>query len=183
MVGNGILEGRTKDLSMGKAAVVFIFLFGILGPSRTFALLGDIPTVNTVQGTSNINLNFSTAASNQQIGLFLVNSNDSTGFHITFTFQNKGFFKVGTHQFVMTNLVLNKVAGSGGALGGGLTEPVNVPIVLDGAGSWTWSPCPPAPTTETDSYFIEIKADWADPASGIAGFYKEKINAVIVSGP
>ncbi|HKP98462.1 MAG TPA: hypothetical protein VJ385_22215 [Fibrobacteria bacterium] len=151
------------------------------GSGLAFGALGDIPTVNTVQNTgSNLSLNLTAAGTHQQLGLFLVNSNDATGFHITFSFQNKGFFKAGTRQIALTNIVLNKVSGT---LGGGLVEPINTPIVLDGSGNWTWSPCPPAPTTETDSYFVEIAADWTDASGGIAGFYYEKINAVIVSGP
>ena len=170
---------------MRNCAAVSAVLIGLLGAGRAAAQLVAVSPTNTVQSISNISLNFSTAGTGQQIGLFMVNSNDINGFHITFTFQNQGFFIYGstTHKFAMTNLVLNKFPSGGGTLGGGLTEPVNVPITLDGSGSWTWSPCPPAPTTETDSYFIEIKADWANPAGGLAGFYKEKINAVIVSGP
>jgi hypothetical protein len=177
---SAIPNGRTRAAFMRKTAAVFAIFSATLGSGLPHAALGDSPTVNTVQGTSNINLNFAAAGTHQQLGLFLINSNDATGFHITFTFQNKGIFKAGTRQIALTNIVLNKV---GGTLGGGLTEPVNVPVTLDGSGSWTWSPCPPAPTTETDNYFVEISADWADPSGGIAGFYHEKIDATIVSGP
>lgn len=165
---------------MGKSALLSALLVGILLPLRSFAALGDSPTVNTVQTTSTLGLGFSAAGTHQQLGLFLINSNDPAGFHITFTFQNKGFFKSGAHQFAMTNLVLNKVSGT---LGAGLAEPIDIPITLDAGGNWTWSPSPPAPTTETDSYFVEIAADWSDPSGGIAGFYLEKITPVIVSGP
>jgi hypothetical protein len=162
---------------MFKVLLTSLVLAGTLGPGRLLAALGDIPVINTVQGTSTINLNFAAPGAHQQIGLFLINSNDSTGFHITFTFTNNGNFKSGARQFAMTSLVLNKISGT---LGGGLTQPVNLPITLSG-GSWTWSPG--VPTTETDNYLVEIAVSWTDQASGIAGFYQEKITAIIASGP
>jgi hypothetical protein len=165
---------------MLKAAAVFTIFFGFFGLGVSSALLGDTPLINTAQTTSNINLNFTAAGTHQQIALILIHSNDPAGFHVVFTFQNKGFFTVGTRQFAMTSIVLNKVSGT---IGSGLTDPVDMPIVLDGAGTWTWSPSPPLPTTETDGYLLEIAVNWANPASGLAGFYQERITCTIVSGP
>ncbi len=161
-----------------KAVPICLFLAITLGASQASAALGDSPLVNTIQGTSNINLNFSSSGTHQQIGIFVISSNDPAGFHVTFTFANKGAFKVGTRSFTMTNLVLNKISGT---LGGGLTEPANDPIVLDGSGSWTWSPG--VPSSETDAYLVEIDANWPDPSSGIAGFYLERITCTIAHGP
>ncbi|MEO7425130.1 MAG: hypothetical protein ABI036_08075, partial [Fibrobacteria bacterium] len=171
-------EGRKPPLY--KAAAAIAFCLALLSQTGVHAALGDLPVTNTVQSISSVNLNFGTAGSHQQLGLFLINSNDVTGFHITFTFQNKGFFKSGTRQFAMTNLVLNKISGTYGWGAG--AEPVNVAITLDGAGSWTWTPGG-VPSAETDAFLVEIAADWADQSSGIAGFYMEKVTPVIVSGP
>ncbi len=161
-------------------AFILVAFSALAAPIETSADLGDTPLINTYQGTSNINLNFTSSGTHQQIALFLISSNDPAGFHVTFTFQNKGFFKVGSRQFAMTSIVLNKVSGT---LGTGLTEPANMPITLDGAGAWTWHPTPPAPTTETDGYLVEIAVDWANPATGLAGFYQERITCSVASGP
>lgn len=159
-------------------ALVFMVFTGLLGLGRSVAALGDLPLTNTVQTTSVINLNFTAAGTHQQVALILVNSNDPAGFHVTFTFQNQGNFTVGARSFPMTNIVLNRINGT---LGGGLVEPVNMPITLDGAGIWTWSPG--VPTTETEAYLMEIAVDWTDPSSGLAGFYQERITCTIASGP
>jgi hypothetical protein len=163
---------------MLRTLAMSLVMVGTIGLSSTSALLGDIPLVNQAQGTGNITLDFATAGTHQQLGIFLINSNDPAGFHVTFTFTNKGFFKVGSRQFAMTNIVLNKISGT---LGGGLAEPANMPITLDGSGSWTWSPG--VPTTETDGFLVEIAADGSSQATGIAGFYQERISCVIASGP
>jgi hypothetical protein len=165
---------------MRKSAGIFIAFLGLIGLENPSALLGDLPVVNTAQSTSVVNLNFTAAGTHQQIALIVINSNDPAGFHVTFTFQNKGFFKVGAHQFPMTSIVLNRINGT---LGAGLAEPINMPITLDAGGSWTWSPSPPVPTTETEAYLLEIAVDWANPVSGIAGFYQERITCTIAPGP
>jgi hypothetical protein len=164
---------------MFKQLTFSLLLFGLIQPPTTWALLGDLPAVNSAQGTSVINLNFGTPGSNQQIALFLINSNTVAGFHLTFNFFNLGNFKIGTRQFPMTALKLNKISGT---LGGGLTEPVNVNMLpLDGSGNWIWSPG--APTSETTNYLIEITASWDDQSSKIAGFYQEAITCTIAAGP
>jgi hypothetical protein len=162
---------------MRKSALAPILAF-ILGAGPAYAALGDLPLTNTAQTTSIVNLNFTSAGTHQQVALILINSNDPAGFHVTFTFQNKGFFTVGARQFAMSNIVLNKVSGT---IGGGLVDPANTAMTLDGAGSWTWSPG--VPTSETDNLLLEIAVDWADPSARLAGFYQERITCTIASGP
>lgn len=166
-------KSRSRSLWLG--ALLF---FGI-GLAEPDAALGDLPLVNTLQGTSSFNLNFSQASANQQIALFLINSNDPNGFSVTFTFANKGAFAAGGRSFSMASIVLDRVSGT---LGSGLTEPLDEPVTLDPAGTWTWSPGN-SPTTETVNYIIEIKVTWPDPSPGLAGLYLESINAVITGGP
>lgn len=158
--------------------LVFMVFAGFPGLGLAVAALGDLPLTNTVQTTSVINLNFTAAGTHQQVALILVNSNDPAGFHVTFTFQNRGNFTVGARSFPMSNIVLN---GLSGTLGGGLAPPANMPVTLDGAGTWSWSPG--VPTTETDAYLLEIAVDWANPSGGLAGFYQERISCTIASGP
>ncbi len=161
-----------------KAALVLV---GILGSLPASAAWDDPPLVNTVDpAANNLSLNFSSPGVHQQVALFVVNSNDAAGFHLTFTFANKGNFKVGTRQFPLLNVVLNAVSGT---LGTGLASPANDPLVINpGTGIATWSSTG-VPTSATDSYLIEIDADWADQSTGIAGFYLENITASIGSGP
>lgn len=153
----------------------------LLGPGigTVQADLGDIPLINQLQGTSVFNLNFTQPGANQQVAVFLVNSNDPDGFSVTFTFSNLGRFGAGNNSFAMTTFVLN---GIDGTLGAGLAAPVNQSFTLDGGGSWTWSPGN-SPTTETVNYLVEIKVGWADQSSSLAGLYRETINAVITGGP
>lgn len=163
---------------MRKAWIISVVLAGTVGLNSPSALLGDLPLVNMQQGTSNISLNLENAGTHQQLGLFLINSNDPLGFHVTFTFANRGNFQAGARQIPITNLVLNKISGT---LGTSPTDPVNVPITLDGSGSWTWSPG--VPTVETENLLVEIAGDWAGESGRIAGFYRESITCVVASGP
>ncbi|MDB5106374.1 MAG: hypothetical protein JWP91_4063 [Fibrobacteres bacterium] len=151
-----------------------------IAPSR--AAWTDPPLVNTIQSaTANLGLNFGSPGIRQQIALFVVNSNDSTGFHVTFTFTNKGFFKVGARQFAMSNIVLSSVSGT---LGAGLAAPADMALSVNpGTGVATWNPTSVPPTSATDNYLIAIYADWADQSARLAGFYQETITATIVSGP
>lgn len=135
--------------------------------------------INTIQAQGNIGLNFNQPATNNQIAIFIVNSNYAAGFHIQFNFSNKGKFIQGSKEIAITSMVLNKMGS--GTLGAGLTEPTNLAITLDGSGNWNWSPG--VPTTETVSYLIEIKASWSDPSSQIAGFFLENIQPTIFIGP
>jgi len=166
-------KSRPRSICLGALFVIAAAL------SEAKAALGDLPLVNNLQGTSTFNLNFSQASANQQIALFLINSNDPSGFSVTFTFANKGAFAAGSRNFSMASIVLDRVSGT---LGSGLTEPVDELITLDAGGAWTWSPGN-SPTTETVNYIIEIKVTWPDPSPGLAGLYLESINAVITGGP
>jgi hypothetical protein len=157
-------------------------LIGLLFSAQSsFGAWDDPPLVNTVQAAmGNLSMNFGMPGVHQQIALFLVNSNDPAGFHVEFTFANKGNFKVGTRQFAMSNVVLSEVSGT---LGPGLTAPNNTPLTIDaGTGIATWTPAG-TPAGATDNYLIAIYADWADQSSKLAGYYMENITAVIVSGP
>jgi hypothetical protein len=167
---------RYKRLRKTLAGVLLL-----LGPGMGMAQadLGDIPLVNQLQGTSVFNLNFTQPGAGQQVAVFLVNSNDPDGFSVTFTFSNLGRFGSGGNSFAMSTFVLN---GIDGTLGAGLTAPANQSFTLDGSGSWTWSPGN-SPTTETVNYLIEIKVNWTDQSSSLAGLYRETINAVITGGP
>lgn len=164
---------------MLKSWVKMMVISCLLGIGLSHAALGDLPTINTAQGNSVISLNFSAAGTHQQIAIFLINSNDPLGFHLTFTFQNKGVFKSGSRSITPTSLVLNQLSGT---LGTNLVPPIDLAITPDGAGVWTWSPGPVLPGTETDSYLVEIAATWPEPAGAIAGFYQEKITCVMTSG-
>jgi hypothetical protein len=177
---NPVPLGRALYESWRSAAAVFLVVFGILGIRESSAALGDPTPINSVQCISITSLNFSASGVRQQIGLFLINSNTSNGFHITFSFENLGNFKAGTRSIAITALVLNKISGTFGSA----TDPANEVITLDGSGDWIWRPFfTTPPIAETENYLVEIDASWTAPVGGIAGFYMEKINAVIVSGP
>jgi hypothetical protein len=159
-----------------------IALIGLLcSADSALGAWDDPPLINTVQSAmGNVALNFGSAGVHQQLALFIVNSNDSAGFHVDFTFANKGYFKVGTRQFAMSNVVVSEVSGT---LGTGLTAPVNYPLTIDaGTGVATWTP-PGTPTAATENYIVAIYVDWSDQSSKMAGFYLENITATIVSGP
>jgi hypothetical protein len=157
-----------------------LFMAAILLPLQTRAAWDDPPILNSVQAaTGNLSINFGMPGVHQQIAIFLVNSNDPAGFHIDFTFANKGFFKTGTRQFAMTSV---RVAKYGGTLGTGL-DPAEATLTVDGTtGVATWFPSG-TPSSATDNCVIAIYASWADHSSGMAGFYLESITASIVSGP
>lgn len=152
----------------------------LLLPIQIRAAWDDPPTINSVQAaTGNLSINFGMPGVHQQIAIFVVNSNDASGFHIDFTFANKGNFKTGTRQFPMTSVT---VAKYGGTLGAGL-DPAEASLTIDGTtGIATWSPSG-TPASATDNCVIAIYASWADHSSGMAGFYLESISASIVSGP
>lgn len=159
-----------------------ILLLAVLACANPcWAQWDDPPHVNTVQATTGIvNLNFGMGGDRQQIGIFIVNSNDPAGFHVDFTFANKGMFKTGSRQFSMSGVVLSPM---GGTLGSGLGVPSDYSLSVDGTtGIATWSPGG-TPGSATVNYIVAIYADWADQSSLLAGFYQENISAVIVSGP
>jgi hypothetical protein len=142
---------------------------------------GDPLVVNTVQASAGaVNLSFGSQGTRQQLAIFVVNSNDPAGFHIDFTFANKGVFKSGPRTFSMTNVVMDPL---GGTLGAGLTVPNELSLTIDGtSGIATWSPTG-TPTSSTENYIIAIYANWADQSAQLAGFYQEIISAAVASGP
>ncbi len=144
--------------------------------NKLYASLDE--NINTIQTQGNIGLSLGDGGSNEQVAILIINNNYAAGFHITFTFTNKGKFKKGSKEITMTSLVLNKM--STGTLGSGITAPTNAPITLDGSGSWTWSSG--AQTTETTNYMLEIKISW-NGSSNSAGFYFENVTAAIAVGP
>ena len=161
-----------------KSTGLLFFVFLYLSTSTLFASLDD--NINALQTQGNLGVDLNRTGNNEQVAVLVINSNYAAGFHITFTFTNKGKFKKGSKEITMTNIVLNKM--NSGTLGTGLSEPVNLTMLpLDGSGSWVWSPG--TPTTETINYVMEIKVSWSSPGSGNAGFYFENINAVISVGP
>src|SRR5438046_700929 len=107
---------------MFKKVTFGLILIGILSWTEAGA------TVNTIQTvSSSVNLNFGTGGVKQQIQMFLVNSDDPAGFHLTFTFSNKGKFISGPREITMTSIVLNKV---GGTIGAGLNDPVDYALAV-----------------------------------------------------
>jgi hypothetical protein len=155
-----------------------------IGLANAWAAWDDAPLVNTAQAsTSSLSLNFGQLGVHQQIGLFMINSNDNTGFHVNFTFANKGYFKAGVRQFALKNIVLSRLSGT---LGTNLDEANNTPLTVDaGTGVATWNPVGlgGAPVSATENYLVAIYADWDDQSSGLAGFYQESISATMISGP
>jgi hypothetical protein len=160
-------------------SAAFMALLVLLNHAR--ADWDDPPLVNTVQASTGVvSLNFGSQGSRQQIAIFVVNSNDPAGFHIDFTFANKGLFKSGTRTFAMSGVMLDAV---GGTLGPGLTPLNDLALTVDGTtGIATWSPGG-TPTGATEDFVIAIYANWADQSALLAGFYQENISAVVVSGP
>lgn len=158
------------------------FFFAILVAS-VFVLdaqgnVGDFPVVNTLQSQGVFGLDFSSRTVGGQLALFLINSNHPNGFDVTFTFANKGKFKSGAHSIPMTNICLNRLSG---AIGTGLTAPVNQAVTLDSDGMWVWDPGA-SQSTETVNLLVELKCDWPDTWNYMAGFYSETITATISVG-
>ena len=166
---------------MGKIFTAGMLMAALLFPMQARADFGVAPIVNTIQGATSIfNLNFGMPGVRQQIAVFVINSNDDAGFHVDFTFANKGYFKTGTRQFAMTSVILSQY---GGTLGAGFVPMTDVALTIDpGTGIATWIPSG-TPTASTDNLVVAIYASWADHSSGLAGFYLENITASIASGP
>jgi hypothetical protein len=126
-----------------------------------------------------VGLDFTQSGTNEQIALFIINSNSTTGFDVTFKFTNYCKFKCGIREIPMTSLLLDKVSGT---LGAGLTEPVNIDVLNNLSGDeYVWN-LGATQTTETVNYIVELKASWANPIRMITGFYFETITATITVG-
>ena len=164
-------------------SIGFGFLF-VLIPSITdsWATWSDPPIINSIQAVyGRVNLDLGSQGINQPVTMFLVNSNDPAGFHLNFTFANKGKFISGSSELSITSVVLNAVSGT---LGAGLTPiSTNYALTVDGTtGIATWS-AGGSPTGATINYLISISVNWSDQPSIVAGFYKEGVLPEIYSGP
>jgi hypothetical protein len=148
---------------------------------KTNAASPPDPLISSIQCQGVLGLDFSSSGNNQQIGLFIINCNDTPGgFAVTFQFTNACQFKSGAGAIPWTDLVLNKV---GGTLGSGLTDPVNLDIFHSrtvGGTEYLWDPGP-GQKSETVNYIVELKATWDNPARYLAGFYFETIEATITA--
>lgn len=146
---------------------------------KVHANVGDLPGVNVLQAQGVFGLPFNQSASDQQLAIYLVNNNYANAFDITFHFANKGKFKNGSHEIVMSNIKLNRLSGT---LGSGLSNPAtNLTVTLDGSGDWVYDPGT-TQTTETVNLLLELKASWPDGSNAMAGFYSETITTTISVG-
>lgn len=167
--------GKSKAPIGGLSAIglaVLIFFRSTAGD------VGDFPVVNTLQSQGIFGLSFNSRTVGGQLALFLINSNATQAFDLTFAFANKGNFKNGSHTIPMTNIKLNRLSGT---IGSGLTAPANLDVTLDTDGEWTWNPGA-TQTTETENLLLELKCDWPDAYNYMAGFYSESITATISIG-
>ena len=165
---------------MVKAKKFTAVLFTIVCLTSPWAAWDDQPLYNKIEAiTGVLNLNFGMPGSRQQIAMFLINSNDPDGFHVDFTFLNKGSFKSGTRSFGMSNVTIVRM---GGTLGSGFTPLTETPLTVDGTtGIATWTPSG-TPIGATEDLVVGIFANWLDQSNLLAGFYQENISAVVVSG-
>ena len=139
------------------------------------------PPNRTIQGQGVMGLDFSTSGNNVQIGLFVINVNDTpAGFDVKFEFANSCQFKCGTTRAIpMTDLVWNHISGG---LGSGLSEPLDNDIFHNrqpGGTVYYWTPTGSGQKSETLNYIMELKATWDQPAGILAGFYYETLIATI----
>jgi hypothetical protein len=157
----------------------FLFLISIV-IAKSDALSPTDPPINTLQCQGVTGFDFSKQGINQQIALFVINSNTITGFDVIFEFANTCQFKSGSKAISMTSLLLNKVSGT---LGIGLLPPVDVDVLhhLSGGNQYIWDPGT-GQTSETVNYIVELKASWTGNTHAIAGFYFETISATIRAG-
>jgi hypothetical protein len=179
-VGESEADFRTGADQMVKAnkfKVVLITLVCLTGP---WAAWDDPPLVNKAEAiTGVLNLNFGMPGNRQQIAMFLINSNDPNGFHVDFTFLNKGRFKSGTRSFGISNVTIVKM---GGTLGPGFTPLTETALSVDGTtGIATWTPSG-TPTGATEDLVVGIFANWLDQSDLLAGFYQENVSAVVATG-
>src|SRR3989339_192579 len=158
----------------------FCFLFmGLVVVINPGALSPPDPLVNTMQCQGVVGFDFSGSSSNEQIALFIINSNAVNGVDVSFRFANRCKFTCGTREIPMTAVILDKVSG---VLGTGLAEPIDLDVLHNLSGDeFIWDPGA-AQTTETVNYIVELRASWANPAGKLAGFYSEAITAVISVG-
>ena len=165
-----------SNFFMPKSGITLIIL---LSCGTTFSNVGDLPIVNVLQSQGVFGLPFNQPGVDEQLAIYLVNNNCVNAFDLTFHFANKGKFKNGAHEIVMTNIKLNRLSGT---LGAGLTNPAtNLPVTLDGSGDWTWDPGA-TQSTETVNLLLELKGSWPDGSNAMAGFYSESITATISVG-
>lgn len=157
-------------------------LVSVLSQNGNAANWGD-PVENTIQiVSSRVNLDLGSRGLNQPLLMFLVNSNDPAGFHLTFTFANKGKFICDSREITITSVLLSKISGT---LGSGLADPAapGFTLTIDGgSGDASWTPVG-TPTSSTVDYLISLSANWDDHSTMVSGFYLESIVPAIVSGP
>jgi len=145
--------------------------------------------LNDLQSMGVAGVDFSGAGTHVPIALFLINSDEATGFDVTFTFTNTGKFvcdalvpKIGAtlSAIPMTGLYLRKVSGT---IGDGLQDPDQDENILDdfSGNVYFWNPGL-AQSTPTISYIVELNASWDKPMKKLAGFYLEGIQAIISVG-
>jgi hypothetical protein len=161
-----------------KTLPCFLFFVALFFTNAGALSPPDSPN-NTIQCQGVTGLNFGAAGNNVQIALFIINSNTTTAFDLTFQFANGCKFKYRSGEIPMTALVLNKVSGT---LGIGLTEPDHLDVLdnLPG-GQYLWDPGA-AQTTPTVNYIVELRGSWANPAGKLAGFYYETITVTFTVG-
>ena len=167
---------------MFKPIPLMLVLVCFLSGNGHAANWGD-PVENSIQVVSSrVNVDLGSRGTNQPLMMFLVNSNDPAGFHLTFTFANKGKFMCNSREVEITSAILSKVSGT---LGSGLADPAapGFSLTIDpGSGEASWTPVG-TPTASTVNYLISISASWSDHSSMLAGFYLETVVPAIVSGP
>jgi hypothetical protein len=150
---------------------------------------GSVPLINSIVGIGVTALDFSAPGTSVEIAEFVINNN-SSGFVITWSFQNGGFFALGgTSATADSTVPMTKIAfvqGGTAAWGTATTAPT-LPTATSAAGT-LGTPYVPTitsvgQTTPTINEKVVIQGDWlaADATTAMAGLYTETITFSIAA--
>ncbi|MGB7569215.1 MAG: hypothetical protein WBM07_15245 [Chitinivibrionales bacterium] len=168
-----------------KIAIALAMVTVLAGPSMAGEVIcgGSVPLVNSIIGIGVTSLDFSSAGAAIEIADFFINNN-SSGFVITWTFQNGGFFVLGGSGAANASVPMTTVHfayGPGGGAGtwGTATTAPTLPADITPAAQGTALPVTTTSagqSTATVNQEVIIDGTWAAAAAtAMAGFYTETI--------
>ncbi len=146
---------------------------------------GNIQTVNSITGSGEMGLDFTSPAADFRIATFVVNNN-TTSFDLSFDLNHAtAIFERGGQTVPMTDVYVDKITAFGApnvalapTLASGATGPTdsNLKVQWDAAGVWTWNPADQ--TAATVNGQLGLYADWA-ASTNLAGLYTAIVTVIL----